>query len=279
VTPLEESEPGVYLKREDDHEIGSFKWRGALAVLEQRPEDVVTASTGNQGAATAWAAKRLGVRATVFVPERASATKLALLRSLGADVHQVGADFDEAKDAAVEFSRAHGIEFFVDGDEPAQVDGYAAIGEEIVEQLGGKPAAVIVPVGNGALFAGVARGVGASVRRIAVAAEGAPVMYESWRAGRVVESDRCDTIADGLAVRVAVPRAVEWLREAVDDFHLVSEAALRQSVTRFWERGIRAEPAAAAPLAALPLVPERPVVLVVTGRNIDDDLLARCLAD
>ena len=103
-------------------------------------------------------------------------------------------------------------------------------------------------------------------------------MYESWRAGRVVESDRCDTIADGLAVRVAVPRAVEWLREAVDDFHLVSEAALRQSVTRFWERGIRAEPAAAATLAALPLVPERPVVLVVTGRNIDDDLLNECLA-
>ena len=128
----------------------------------------------------------------------------------------------------------------MDGDEPAQVDGYTAIGREIVEQLRGKPAAVIVPVGNGALFAGVARGVGASVRKIAVAAEGAPVMYESWRAGRVAESDRCDTIADGLAVRVAVPRAVEWLREAVDDFHLVSEAALRQSVTRKEEmRGAR----------------------------------------
>jgi len=276
-SPLELWDRDVYLKREDTHEIGSFKWRGALAVLEQRPQDVVTASTGNQGAATAWAAERLGLQATVFVPQRASETKLALLRSLGADVHQVGADFDEAKDAALVFAREHSVDFFVDGDEPAQVDGYTAIGEEIVDQLGGTPAAVIVPVGNGALFAGVARGVGAAVRRIAVAAEGAPVMYESWRAGRVVESDRCDTIADGLAVRVAVPRAVEWLRATVDDFHLVSEAALRQSVTRFWERGIRAEPAAAAALAALPLVPERPVVLVVTGRNIDDDLLSECL--
>ncbi len=103
-------------------------------------------------------------------------------------------------------------------------------------------------------------------------------MFESWRAGRVVESDRCDTIADGLAVRVAVPEAVEWLRDAVDDFHLVSEDALRRAVRTFWERGIRAEPAAAAALAALPFVNERPVVLVVTGRNIDDDLLASCLA-
>jgi threonine dehydratase len=277
MTPLEEWERGVFLKREDTHELGAFKWRGALAVLERLREDVVTASTGNQGAAVAWSAKRLGLRATVFVPERVSETKLGILRSLGADVHQVGADFDEAKDAAVAFAQEHGLRWFEDGSEEAQLDGYSHIGLEIVEQLGKPPAAVIVPVGNGALFAGVARGLPSGVRRIAVAAEGAPVMYESWRAGRVVESDRCDTIADGLAVRVAVPIAVEWLRDVVDDFHLVSEAALRQSVTRLWERGIRAEPSAAASLAALPLVSERPVVLVMTGRNIDDALLAECL--
>ncbi len=278
MTPLDDWESGVFLKREDTHELGAFKWRGALAVLERRPEDVVTASTGNQGAAVAWAAQRLGLNAAIFVPERVSGTKLALLRSLGADVHQVGADFDEAKDAAVEFAREHGVRFFEDGAEEAQLEGYSHIGLEIVEQLGGPPAAVIVPVGNGALFAGVARGIASGVRRVAVAAEQAPVMFESWRAGRVVESDRCDTIADGLAVRVAVPEAVEWLRDAVDDFHLVSEDALRRAVRTFWERGIRAEPAAAAALAALPFVNERPVVLVVTGRNIDDDLLASCLA-
>ena len=277
-TPLERWQDGVYLKREDAHELGAFKWRGALAVLEQLREDALTASTGNQGAAVAWAAKRLGVRATVFVPERVSETKLELLRSLGADVHQVGADFDEAKDAAVAFAQDHGIRFFEDGSEEAQLDGYSHIGREIVEQLGAPPAAVIVPVGNGALFAGVARGLPDGVRRVAVAAEQAPVMYESWRAGRVVASERSDTIADGLAVRVAVPIAVEWLQNAVDEFLLVSEEALRQSVTRFWEAGIRAEPSAAAALAGLPRVPERPVVLIVTGRNIDDALLERCLA-
>ena len=277
-TPLERWDDGVWLKREDVHELGAFKWRGALAVLERTREDTVTASTGNQGAAVAWAARRLGLRAVVFVPERVSATKLALLLDLRAHVVRTGADFDEAKDAAVAFAHDHGLRWFEDGAEDAQLDGYAAIGREIVAQLGTQPAAVIVPVGNGALFAGVARGLDAGVRKVAVAAEGAPVMYESWRAGRVVESDRCETIADGLAVRVAIPRAVEWLDDAVDEFVLVSDLALQQSVTRFWKRGIRVEPSAAASLAALPRVDERPVVLVVTGRNVDNDVFAACLA-
>jgi threonine dehydratase len=278
-TPLERSpwDPDVWLKREDEHELGAFKWRGALTTLERLRRDVVTASTGNQGAAAAWAARRLGLRATVFVPSGASATKLALIRAQGAEVREIEGDFDDAKAAGVAYA-ADRMLFFEDGNEPAQLDGYATIGEEIVDQLEASPAGVIVPVGNGALFAGVARALGSSVRRVAVAAEGAPVMYESWRAGRVVESDRCETIADGLAVRVAIPQAVEWLADTVDEFLLVSEEALMRAVARFWEAGIRAEPAAAATLAALPRVPERPVVLVVTGRNIDDELLERCLA-
>ncbi len=276
-SPLEPWADDVFLKREDVHELGAFKWRGALRTLELWRRDVVTASTGNHGAATAWAAKRLGLRATIFLQQQASATKLSLLEELGADVRQVGADFDEAKAAAHAFAQERDLRFFEDGAEESQLDGYSEIGREIVEQLERLPAAVIVPVGNGALFAGVARGLGTGVRRVGVAAEQAPVMHESWHAGRVVESDRCDTIADGLAVRVAIPRAVEWLREAADEFFLVSEDALRQGVTRLWERGIRAEPAAAAALAALPLVPERPVVLIITGRNIDDDLLAECV--
>ena len=278
-TPLERSpwDPDVWLKREDEHELGAFKWRGALAVLERLRQEVVTASTGNQGAAAAWAARRLDLRATVFVPRGASATKLALIRAQGAELREIDGDFDDAKDAGVAYA-ADRMLFFEDGNEPAQLDGYAKIGEEIVEQLGSPPAAAIVPVGNGALFAGVARALGPSVRRVAVAAEGAPVMYESWRAGRVVESDRCETIADGLAVRVAIPQAVEWLRETADEFLLVSEEALMRAVAQFWDAGIRAEPAAAAALAALPKVRERPVVLVVTGRNIDDELLKRCVA-
>src|SRR6266498_2085383 len=92
----------VWLKREDVHELGAFKWRGALPALEQfrsgGAKGVVTASTGNHGAATAWAAAQLGMHAVVYAPDGASATKLAHLERLGADLHVEGADLDEAKE-------------------------------------------------------------------------------------------------------------------------------------------------------------------------------------
>jgi threonine dehydratase len=280
-TPLERAPAAisqardVWLKREDVHELGAFKWRGALPTLERWGTDVVTASTGNHGAAAAWAAKRLGLRATVFVPEQVSSTKLALLERWEADIHRVGADLDAAKEAARAFAEERDLPFFEDGAEPAQYEGYAAIGEEIRDVL--DPAVVVVPVGNGALLIGVAHGLGVGVRTIGVAAAAAPVMAESWRAGRVVESRSSDTIADGLAVRVAIPRAVEELQSAADEMLLVTEHELMRAVAAYDDAGIRAEAAAAAALAALPSVTAAgPIVLIVTGRNIDDELLARC---
>jgi threonine dehydratase len=284
-TPLQSApwDPSLLLKREDVHELGSFKWRGALAVLEQLGRDVVTASTGNHAAATAWAAQRLGLEASVFVPEAMSATKLAILDSLGARVVQTGRDLDEAKDAAREYAEARNLHMFEDGAEPAQLDGYGAIADEILEQLGEPPDAVVVPVGNGALLAGIGRTLGErtpETLRIGVAPKDAPVMVESWEAGRPVESDRCDTIADGLGVRVAIPFAVEQLGEHADEMLLVSERELAHAVRDLWLNDIRAEPAAAAVLAAGPqLALEGPVVLIITGRNIDDELLRRCVAE
>ena len=100
------------LKREDGHELGAFKWRGALPVVAQYRDQghasVVTASTGNHGAATAWAAARHGMTAVVFVPERASAAKLELLRGLGAELVVGGADLDEAKAAGIELRAGAG---------------------------------------------------------------------------------------------------------------------------------------------------------------------------
>jgi threonine dehydratase len=282
-TPLERApaslagDRDVWLKREDVHELGAFKWRGALPALREWRTDVVTASTGNHGAASAWAAKQLGVKATVFVPERASATKLALLEQWGADLLQVGADFDEAKDAARAFAEERGLPFFEDGAEPAQFEGYSAIGREIAAEL--DEATVIVPVGNGALLIGIARGLADDMRCVGVVAAAAPVMAASWRAGHVVESPYEESIADGLAVRVAIPSAVDELGAAADEMLAVSELELMRGVAGFHRAGIRAEASAAAALAALPQVDAGgPIVLIVTGRNIDDDLLARCLA-
>jgi threonine dehydratase len=282
VTPLDPFRDGIWLKREDEHQLGAFKWRGALAALEARtPDVVVTASTGNHGAATAWAARRAGARAIVFVPEEASAAKIALIEAQGAELRRAGVDMDEAKAAAKELADREGWFFFEDGAEPAQFDGYAAIGDELLDQLTEPPGSVVVPVGNGALAIGVFRAIAArapSTERVAVSAAGAPAMLESWLAGRPTDSSRSMTFADGLAVRVAIPLAVAELNPLVQRFELVTERELARAVGAYAEVGIRAEGAAAAPLAvALRETLPRPVVLIVTGRNIDDGLWRRAV--
>lgn len=292
-SPLEPAPAGltgrddVWLKREDVHELGAFKWRGALPTIDafvaRGAREVVTASTGNHGAATAWAAARAGIRATVFAPIGASRAKLAIIEGLGAEVRELGRDLDEAKDLARDHAAAAGAAFFEDGAEPTQLTGYATIAEELVSQLGRPPAAVVVPVGNGALLAGVGgalRRLVPEAERIGVAAREAPVMALSHAAGSVVESDRSDTFADGLAVRVAIPFAVEQLATAASRFVLVSERAIARAVAAYATAGLRVEGSGAASLAALDAVAVAgPVVLLVTGRNIDDALLARACDD
>jgi len=287
MTPLEEAElwgRSVLLKREDQHELGAFKWRGALPVLEEWKKDgaetVVTASTGNHGAATAWAAERLGLRAVVYVPEQATRAKVALAEDLGAELRLAGADLDQAKAAAKAYAQAEGLPFFEDGAERAQYEGYAAIGDEILDQAEEAPVAVVVPVGNGALLGGIGLGVCRrvpEVERVGVVAKEAPCMALSWEAGEPVDCDRSSTFADGLAVRIAIPLAVEALGEFASRMLEVSERELAYAVGAYAEAGIRAEGAAGAALAALPQLDDLgdPLVLVVTGRNIDDELFTR----
>jgi threonine dehydratase len=292
MTRLEEAPaalaPGrrLLLKREDEHELGAFKWRGALPVLEGYREGgtgaVVTASTGNHGAATAWAAERLGLRAVVYAPEAATRAKVALVEELGAEVRLTGADLDEAKDEGRAWAAEHSLPFFEDGAEPAQYEGYGAIADEILDALDEPPAAVVVPVGNGALLGGIGLRVcerAPETLRIGVAAHEAPVMAASWEAGRPVESDRSSTFADGLAVRVAIPLAVDVLGEVASRMLLVSERQIALALGAYAAAGIRVEGAAASALAAVPQLEDvaGPLVLVVTGRNIDDELFMRAL--
>lgn len=289
-TPLEPAPPSLaagralLLKREDVHELGAFKWRGALPVLAEYrsrgASSVVTASTGNHGAATAWAARRLELRAVVYAPEGAAQAKLALVEELRAEIRLTGADLDEAKDEARAYAGEHDLPFFEDGAESAQYHGYGAVADEILDQLETPPGAIVIPVGNGALLGGIGLRVCArapETLRIGVAAREAPVMAESWEAGRVVASERSATFADGLAVRVAIPLAVDVLGEVASRMLLVSEREIARAVGAYADAGIRAEGAAGAALAALPQLSdvEGAIVLIVTGRNIDDELHAR----
>ena len=278
----------VWLKREDEHELGAFKWRGALPAMEAFRDagatTVVTASTGNHGAAAAWAAARLGMRAIVYAPEGSTRTKLALIERHGGEIRIFGADFDLAKAEAERVAADEGVPFFADGAEEPQYRGYAAIAEELLEQLDRPPGAVVVPVGNGALLGGI--GARLSERspgtlRVGVVAAAAPVMAECWEAGHVVERGADATIADGLAVRVAIPYAVGVLAEAAQRMLRVDERELAQAVGALAGAGIRVEASGAAALAALPQLEDvdGPIVLIVTGRNIDDALYRRAVED
>ena len=283
-TPLEEATLAgrrLLLKREDMHPLGAFKWRGALPVLERYAADgaraVVTASTGNHGAATAWAAGRVGLDAIVYAPATASSAKLALMEDGGAEIRQTGADLDEAKAEARALASQKGLPFFEDGAEPAQYEGYGAIADEILSQAPEPPTAILVPLGNGALLGGIGLATSRAaptVERIGVAAKEAPVMVDSWNAGGPVPSERSATLADGLAVRVAIPLAVEVLGEVATRMVLVSERRIAKAVGEYASAGVRAEGAAAAALAAVPDLDDLgdPLVLIVTGRNIDDEL-------
>ena len=285
-TPLEETTLAgrrLLLKREDVHPLGAFKWRGALPVLDRYAADgaraVVTASTGNHGAATAWAASRVGLDAIVYAPATASSAKLALMKDVGAEIRQTGADLDEAKTEARAHASQHGFPFFEDGAEPAQYEGYGAIADEILAQVP-SPAAIVVPLGNGALLGGIGlttSRTAPTVERIGVAAKEAPVMVDSWNASRPVPSEQSATFADGLAVRVAIPLAVKVLGEVATRMILVSERRIAEAVGDYATAGVRAEGAAAAALAAVPDLNDLgdPLVLVVTGRNIDDELFRR----
>lgn len=286
-TPLEPAPGGLsdrdrlWLKREDLHEVGSFKWRGALPVLRQYADAgaraVVTVSTGNHGAATAWAAQRTGLRAIVFVPEGSSPPKLAMLRDLGAQVEEVGADLDESKDTAREVAAERGLAFFEDGAEPAQWSGYEEIGREVADALGERPARILVAVGNGALLVGVARSLPGSA--VGVVARNAPVMARSVARGEALTHPSCDTFADGMAVRVAVPRAVSELVELGVPMVEVSEREIATGVRRFAAAGIRVEGSPGAALAADELLEPATgaTVVIVCGRNIDDGLHRRAV--
>jgi threonine dehydratase len=276
----------VYFKREDVHELGAFKWRGALPTVRAYKESgasaVVTASTGNHGAAVAWSCKELGLRAMVYAPAGASLAKLALIDRLGAEIRLIGTDLDFAKDEGKRFAAESRVPFFEDGAEPTQLDGYGVIADEILDQLPRSPAAVIVPVGNGALISGV----GAKLRRrapetqvVGVVARDAPVMALSFDAGKPMECDRMATFADGLAVRVAIPAAVELVNGVTDRILRVSERAIAEALGDYAKAGLRVEGAAGAALAALPQLDgvDGPIVLLVTGRNIDDELYLRAI--
>src|SRR5215471_2549018 len=209
----------VFLKIETGLPTGSFKVRGALyslAVnLSPRIAEVVCASTGNHGAAVAWAAQLLGVPATIFLPVSPNPVKAERIRALGARLVESGNDLSAAIEAAQAHAEQSSAFFLHDASDPDVPAGAGTIGAEVVDQVPTVDA-VYVPMGDTALIRGVASAVRQrrpSARIIGVVAEQAPAYLLSWQEEQVVETASCDTIADGLAVRRPLAANVRMIRE------------------------------------------------------------------
>jgi threonine ammonia-lyase medium form len=294
-TPLESSRAlsdrvggSVHLKCENLQRAGSFKIRGAytrmsrLTTTEQQ-RGVVAASAGNHAQGVALAAQLLGLHATVFMPTGAPIPKLLATKGYGADVELTGLTVDDALVQARAFADRTGAVLIHPFDHQDIVAGQGTVGLEILDQCP-QVRTVLVCTGGGGLLAGVAASVKAlrpDVQVIGVQAEAAAAYPASLAAGRPVPLRRMATMADGIAVGCPGDVPYALVRDLVDDIRTVSEDQLSRALLFLIERAkLVVEPAGAAGVAALladpaSLVP--PVVVVLSGGNLDPLLLLRVL--
>jgi threonine dehydratase len=278
----------VYLKVESDLPTSSFKPRGAfyalLTTAKQRTlTGVVAASTGNHGAAVAYAARFAKLPATIFLPENPNPVKRTRIVGLGGWVIERG-DVSLSTQAAAAFAREHGHYFLDDATDPFVPVGTATIACEILDEIP-RPDVIFVPMGDTALIRGVATEAKRrhpAVRVIGVQAEQAPAYARSWEQGRVIVTDTCDTIADGLATRRPHEANVNAIRELVDEVRLVSERDLLNAIrVLLLDEHIVAEAAGAAATAAFlhdaSGYAGQTVVLLMTGANIPPKVLRRAV--
>ena len=295
-TPLDRSDTfsafcgcEIFLKLENLQKTGSFKVRGALNKIqgldaEARRRGVITASAGNHAQGVAYAARMAGVPVTVVMPEPASFSKVAATTGYGARVVLYGRDYAAAYEKAATIAAEEGLTFVHAFDDVDVIAGQGTVGLELLEQLPDLDT-VVVPVGGGGLLAGVVsalRGSGSRARIVAVQAAGASSLAPSIRAGSRVEIGSVDTIADGLATRAVGELPFALSARHVDVMVEVSDAEIAEAVLLLLERSKTVvEGAGAVALAAclaqrLP-ANARKVAVIVSGGNIDMNLLDRIL--
>ncbi len=284
--PLLTQEMGVqaYIKHENHTPIGAFKIRGGLNLMAQLAQEgvpgVITATRGNHGQSVALAARSHGVPATIVVPFGNNPEKNDLMRAQGAELIEHGRDFDEALVLVEDLQHERGLRYIHPANEPALVNGVGTYWLEVFEELPELDVA-FVPIGGGSGVCAaitVLKALRPAVRIIGVQAENAPAVYQSWKTGRLCETENADTFADGLATRVAFEMPFEIIREGLDDIVLVSEDEMRQAILRLLRTTHNlAEGAGAAPVAAAwkrrHEFQGQKVVMVLSGGNIDMETL------
>jgi len=276
----------IWLKVESFQRTGSFKIRGAYECLRRLPPEVrargvVTGSAGNHAQGLALAAKIFEVPATIFMPVFGSIAKMQAAKAYGAQVILQGEGFAEAVEAAQQFARESGATYVPAYDHDDIICGQGTCGLEILEDLP-EVEQIVVPVGGGGLFAGIAAAVKAkkpTVSLIGVQSEGADTAVRSWREGKLVEPATVRyTLADGIAVKSPSQRTFEYIRRYADEMVTVDDRSIARAMLWLLERKkIVAEGAGAAGVAAVQSGRVRlrgTTAIVVSGGNIDAKTLS-----
>ena len=280
----------AWFKFENLQRTGSFKERGALNRMlmippDERSRGVIAASAGNHAQGVAFHAGRLGMRATIVMPERTPLIKVSNTERYGARVVLHGTSYDEAMGEALRLRDAEGSTLIHPFDDPGVIAGQGTIGLELLSQCPGM-STVVVPVGGGGLISGIAMAIketNPSVRIVGVEAAVLPAALRAREAGRVVTIEAAETIADGIAVRSIGENTHRLIERYVDDLVVVGEEEIASAVLLLLEREKTvAEAACATTLAAVLSgaagdVAGDDVVFLLSGGNIDVNLLSRII--
>lgn len=276
----------VYLKLENLQHTGSFKLRGAFNKLltlsdAERAAGGVAASSGNHGAAIAWAMSKLGVEGIIFVPEQTSQTKVDAIRRAGGEVRFFGTDGLDTEVHAREYARAHSMTYLSPYNDPAVIAGQGSCGVEIARQLGDVDA-IFIAVGGGGLISGVGsflKSVHPAMKVIACQPANSAVMTESVKAGKILDMPSEPTLSDGTAGGIEADAITfDICRDLADDYVTVSEDEIAEAMRGFMDsHHMLAEGAAGVALAGLVSAAgdyrDQHVVVIVCGGNVSREIL------
>ena len=280
----------VWLKMENQQHTGSFKFRGAMNKMltlseSERESGIYAASTGNHGAAVAYACQKLRVPCIIYVPEKSSDAKLANMKSFGAEIRVHGKDCMDGELKAREVADSTGGIYLSPYNDPDVIYGQGTIALEIESQCSGLDA-VIVSVGGGGLISGVGgylKSVWPEIEVIAASPENHAVMIKSLEAGQIIKIDPVPTISDGTAGGVEAGSVTfEMCQKYVDQMVLLTEQQIHEGIIHLIEKErILVEGAAGTSIAALIKMKNqlkgKRVGVVVCGRNISLEVLRKIL--
>ena len=276
----------VWLKLENQQLNGSFKARGALNKIlqlsdEERSRGIVTASSGNHAQGVGYAARMLGINATIVVPGNTPNVKIEAIRRYGVELVVHGEEYMDAERLAREMEKERGMTFVSPYNDLEVIAGQGTIGLEMMETMPDLETA-LVPVGGGGLVSGVGcavKGINAAVEVVGVQSVASPVMYESIKRGRIVEMELEDSVAEALHGGIEEGSVTfDMCRKYVDDFILVQEETIVKAIAELLSQQHQiVEGAGAIGVAAIMDNPERfrgrKTGVVISGANIDEELL------